>query len=278
MKRLLLLLPLILFATILGMEMPGGQMPVELSIKTLNYVLNRTITKEELAKTGIPEDVLKDLPEEVDLLPEEALEEVKKYAAIDPKVETSEQITDFLIHTFANKWFEGNLIKAALMLNTSGTQKWLDSDEAKKWVSENAALSARFLAQAGLKEEGLIYHPNELETFLRLGASPNIVQEGYHTPLIYNILDENIENIRLLLSYKANPNLGSPLYYVVNPDMGISKQNQLKIIQLLLAAGANPNLPIEATDGKTALQIAQEEAQKNPSYNEIVKLLKERNQ
>jgi len=93
----------------------------------------------------------------------------------------------------------------------------------------------------------------QFQFLLRNDTNPNVIEEEYNSSPLYLTMSHNHERIvELLLANKANPNLlGSnsafPLQKTVN------KEN-VKIIGLLLKAGADPNL---TTKGNfSALEIA----------------------
>ena len=90
-----------------------------------------------------------------------------------------------------------------------------------------------------------INNPEKLKKLLEEGINPNC-DNGYDTPLFKAIKINNLEVIRILLIYKANPNIlcydkdgfESMLFYVCR----LNNNYSYNICKLLLEYGANPNL------------------------------------
>lgn len=90
--------------------------------------------------------------------------------------------------------------------------------------------------------------PRITEYLLRHGISPNEVSLGKH-PLYYAVDRANDENLKLLLTYGANPNSKSTLDYL-SPVWGsepilvtaVTRKAKLSVLETLLNLGANPNM------------------------------------
>jgi hypothetical protein len=240
---------------------PRPQVPAELSKEIVQFIMNSATLEDAIAA-------------------------IKKYALIDPKIEESPSITQFLIKEIAHKWPEmnGDLIKTALFLNTKGAKNWLSSNDAKEWVKANEKLAETFLAeQAQLRQTGWsIKHPDELKTLLNLKVNPNAPSAvGFNTPLINAINEGNLDYVQLLLDAGANPNFikgnGSPLYWAVQINEEIPKEKRLAIIKLLVNAGADPKLPVKTPFFGTVIPLdwVKKYIASHPENKEILKLLEQ---
>ena len=102
---------------------------------------------------------------------------------------------------------------------------------------------------------------NLVETLLRNGADPNLSLGG-PTPLCIAIKNNNIDNINLLLQNGADPNKPSdrltPLYLAL--IMKCSRQ----VLEILLKAGANPNIPTKLTPYFNASETIKDKYDETP--------------
>jgi ankyrin repeat protein len=90
-----------------------------------------------------------------------------------------------------------------------------------------------------------------LKLLLEYGANPNMLDLGYCSPLHWAAAKNNIAAVKLLLAAKVDPNLqdlakSTALHEAV-------RKNNIEIIQLLLLNGADPNLA--DIEGGTAFSL-----------------------
>ncbi|WP_228379125.1 ankyrin repeat domain-containing protein [Chryseobacterium piperi] len=139
------------------------------------------------------------------------------------------------------KMFKGDQLLAA--------QKILDGDlEGMEKVIKDKNIALDKLGEDTgytlLMYASIIEDMNAMKKLLDLGANPNIVvpYNGYKTPLRHAVALNNYEMLKLLFSYKANPNpqLGdSPLYDAMM--IGGVDDTERKMIDYLLKQGADIN-------------------------------------
>lgn len=98
-----------------------------------------------------------------------------------------------------------------------------------------------------------------IEVLLKNKADPNQRWQGQtHTPLLLAVIKNNIEAIKLLLNYKATPNMTGGRYQdlektivSIAPLHIALEKNYIEIVELLLLHGANPNICFEYKINKT---------------------------
>ena len=85
-----------------------------------------------------------------------------------------------------------------------------------------------------------------IRTVLKYGIDPNIIgldSEGEpNTCLLLAIQNDNVDMIKTLLEYKADPNLPRGIYPNDTPLMHACGKENLKLVKLLLDHGADPNV------------------------------------
>lgn len=90
-----------------------------------------------------------------------------------------------------------------------------------------------------------------LKLLLEYGANPNVLDFGYCSPLHWGAAKNNLTAVKLLLEAKVDPNLqdlakSTALHEAV-------RKNNIEIIKLLMINGADPNL--EDIGGDTAFDL-----------------------
>lgn len=85
---------------------------------------------------------------------------------------------------------------------------------------------------------------NILQALLDAGANPNIKNNDGRTPLSVAVENGSLEAVKLLLAAKADPNGGT----CDAPLLGAINKQDITSAELLLQAGANPNLKGNAQD------------------------------
>ena len=182
------------------------------------------------------------------------------------------QITSTLIKLLADRFIFGNRIISAFALHTPGARQWFKSQEAKKWFKN---LSEPFKQHIAGDAIFSMLGPVGIKPYLEIGLDPNST-----TPEGASLLSEaarfgkpNI--VKTLIDLGADVNKGhlelrrTPLMGAIPQlPLGKDRQDVLKVIQLLLDAGADPNI-IDIT-GKNAFDRAREYKQ-----FEILKILEE---
>ena len=78
-----------------------------------------------------------------------------------------------------------------------------------------------------------------IETLLNAGADPNVTDNEGHTALLYSVLHACPNIVKLLVDYKADPNIHPNDY---SPLRLLAQEEDHEIVSYLLDAGANPNV------------------------------------
>lgn len=204
-------------------------------------------TNEKPPRPEVPQEISKEIIKFImsEETLEKAIEAIKKYAIIDPRVETSKEFTNFLFNELSNKWQIEDLSAIAIMLDTECTKDWPNTDAAKKWALENKEYLECALRYAA--EQGYI---EKIQILLQLKVNQNSSSLFSDNPLIGAIRSGNPKIVLLLLSAGADPNQfdksGLSALLIAknlarsNKERKIIKESYEEIIELLITAGANP--------------------------------------
>ena len=120
-------------------------------------------------------------------------------------------------------------------------------DNIKTLIKGEANINVKNNAHLGLLHLNQLSCPSCVETLLKSGANPNLQDNNGNTPLMSEILGQNVNEddtlnedntviIDLLLQYGANPNIANN--NMITPLMLAINHHHLKIIESLLGAGA----------------------------------------
>jgi ankyrin repeat protein len=143
----------------------------------------------------------------------------------------------------------------ALSLTRDGRRTDMDRDFAQMQTQEIAGAVETAAGRFALNKAALAGDFNYAEALLKRGLPPDSHDHNGSTALINAVKSGSPKIVKLLLSFKANPNLGSydgaefPLHEAL-------KKRDLRSVVALAQAGARSDIP--DASGKTALQLAEE--------------------
>lgn len=143
----------------------------------------------------------------------------------------------------------------ALSLTRDGTRTDMDRDFAQMQTQEIAGAVESATGRFAINRAALAGDFACAEALLKRGLPPDSHDHNGSTALINAVKSGSPKIVKLLLSFKANPNLGSydgaefPLHEAL-------KKRDLRSVIALAQAGARSDVP--DASGKTALQLAEE--------------------
>lgn len=143
----------------------------------------------------------------------------------------------------------------ALSLTRDGRRTDMDRDFAQMQTQEIAGAVETAAGRFALNKAALAGDFNYAEALLKRGLPPDSHDHNGSTALINAVKSGSPKIVKLLLSFKANPNLGSydgaefPLHEAL-------KKRDLRSVTALAQAGGRSDIP--DASGKTALQLAEE--------------------
>lgn len=143
----------------------------------------------------------------------------------------------------------------ALSLTRDGKRTDMDRDFAQMQTREIASAVEAADGRFAINKAALAGDFNVAEALLKRGLPPDSHDHNGSTALINAVKSGSPKIAKLLLSFKANPNLGSydgaefPLHEAL-------KKRDLRSVTALAQAGARSDIP--DASGKTALQLAEE--------------------
>ncbi len=143
----------------------------------------------------------------------------------------------------------------ALSLTRDGRRTDMDRDFAQAQTQDIAGAVETAAERFGINKFALVGDLPPLERLLKRGLPPDSHDHNGSTGLLNAVKSGSPKIVRLLLTYKANPNLGSydgtefPLHEAL-------KKRDLPSVVALAQAGARSDVPDGS--GKTALQLAEE--------------------
>ena len=138
-------------------------------------------------------------------------------------------------------------------------------DKNNQYVEDNEVLILEQIIQEiqNLKTTSVLHvaiKKNDIESLkllLEYGANPNVVDLGYCSPLHWAAAKNNLTATKILLEAKVDPNL-QDLAKSTALHEAVRKKN-LEIIKLLIINGADPNL--EDLGGETSFDLVGDEQQ-----------------
>lgn len=146
---------------------------------------------------------------------------------------------------------------------SAGGEKYLGDTALMVAVQTRNITTVKMLVDSGAKvnEEGMYhttplaraasaYWKEGLRFLVKKGADVNHMDEMGNVPIGYCVNAGDPEIVEILLTAGANPNLGEGM----TPLMSAAYSGNLPVVKLLLKAGADPNL---VRNGNTAVEYAQ---------------------
>jgi ankyrin repeat protein len=158
-------------------------------------------------------------------------------------------------------------------------------------------LQEKILLNEPLANEDHIYYKNDapllmcsiyyqlfnlIEPLLKAGANPDICDKNKYTPLLYSAENKNYQGIKLLLEYKADPNLQdihkrTAISIIAEYDWDVADEHDYNhkkdILKILLYHGADPF--IKNNNGQTILdKLYYKLNKKNPGYERLAHTIK----
>lgn len=143
----------------------------------------------------------------------------------------------------------------ALSLTRDGRRTDMDRDFAQTQTQEIAGAVETATGRFAINKAALAGDFNYAESLLKRGLPPDSHDHNGSTALINAVKSGSPKIVKLLLSFKANPNLGSydGAEFALHEAL---KKRDLRSVIALAQAGARSDVP--DASGKTALQLAEE--------------------